>query len=90
MIGHPTAGITPKFAIKDANGNVFLIKLDPASIPELASSVELIATKIFHAIGRHRAGFHRRIDPQQSRRRMRIKTETGRERPMTSPTCTTG
>jgi len=51
VIGKPAAGITPKFAIRDANGIVFLIKLDPASVPELASSVELIATKIFHAIG---------------------------------------
>jgi len=51
VIGKPKAGITPKFAIRDANGIVFLIKLDPASVPELASSVELIATKIFHAIG---------------------------------------
>ena len=51
VIGKPSAGITPKFAIRDANGIVFLIKLDPASVPELASSVELIATKNFHAIG---------------------------------------
>ena len=51
VIGHPTAGITPKFAIRDANGVMFMIKLDPASDPELASSVELIGTKIFHAIG---------------------------------------
>jgi hypothetical protein len=86
VIGHPTAGITPKFAIRDANGNVFMIKLDPASIPELASSVELIATKIFHAIGYTvPEDFIAALDPQQLRvaKDVRIKSETGRERPMT-------
>src|SRR5262249_18757012 len=51
VVGKPEAGITPKFAIKDANGNVFMIKLDPANIPELASSTELISTKILHTAG---------------------------------------
>jgi hypothetical protein len=86
VIGHPTAGITPKFAIRDANGVVFLIKLDPASIPELASSVELIATKIFHAIGYTvPEDFIAALDPAQLRvaKNVRIKMETGRERPMT-------
>jgi len=86
VIGHPTAGITPKFAIRDANGNVFLIKLDPASSPELASSVELIATKIFHAIGYTvPEDFIAALDPAQLRvgKSVRIKSETGRERAMT-------
>ena len=51
VIGRPGSGITPKFTVKDANGNVFVVKLDPPEAPELASSVELIGTKIFHAIG---------------------------------------
>jgi hypothetical protein len=51
VIGRPGSGITPKFTIKDANGVVFVVKLDPPEAPELASSVELIGTKIFHAIG---------------------------------------
>ena len=51
VIGRPGSGITPKFTIKDAKGNVFVVKLDPPEAPELASSVELIGTKIFHAIG---------------------------------------
>ena len=53
VTGRPEAGITPKFTIKDSRGDTYLIKLDPASNPELPSSVELIATKIFHAIGYH-------------------------------------
>ena len=53
VTGRPEAGITPKFTVKDSRGHSYLIKLDPASNPELPSSVELIATKIFHAIGYH-------------------------------------
>src|SRR5262245_44715414 len=51
ITGRPDAGITPKFTIRDARGDTYLIKLDPPSNPELPSSVELIATKLFHAIG---------------------------------------
>lgn len=53
VTGRPDAGITPKFTIRDARGDTYLIKLDPASAPELPSSVELISTKIFHAVGYH-------------------------------------
>jgi hypothetical protein len=53
VTGRPGSGITPKFTIKDARGDTYLIKLDPAEFPELPSSVEVIATKIFHAIGYH-------------------------------------
>ncbi|HUQ87264.1 MAG TPA: hypothetical protein VM096_06875 [Vicinamibacterales bacterium] len=86
VVGHPTAGVTPKFAIRDANGIVFLIKLDPATIPELASSVELIATKIFHAIGYTvPEDFIASMDPQQLRvgKDARMKSESGGERKMT-------
>ena len=53
VTGRPSAGITPKFTIRDARGDTYLIKLDPPAFPELASSAEIIATKIFHAIGYH-------------------------------------
>jgi hypothetical protein len=53
VTGRPDSGITPKFTIRDAHGDTYLIKLDPASNPELPSSVELISTKLFHAIGYH-------------------------------------
>jgi hypothetical protein len=51
VIGRPGSGITPKFTIRDANGVTFVVKLDPPDAQELASSVELIGTKIFHALG---------------------------------------
>jgi hypothetical protein len=53
VTGRPDAGLTPKFTIRDARGVNYMIKLDPASNPELPSSVELISTKLFHAIGYH-------------------------------------
>jgi len=53
VTGRPDSGITPKFTIRDARGDTYLIKLDPPSNPELPSSVEIISTKIFHAIGYH-------------------------------------
>src|SRR5262245_22707574 len=51
VTGRPDIGITPKFTIRDARGHVYMIKLDPARFAELPSSVEVISTKIFHAIG---------------------------------------
>src|SRR4029450_5580019 len=53
ITGRPDSGLTPKFNIRDARGDVYLLKLDPAKNPELPSSVEVISTKIFHAIGYH-------------------------------------
>src|SRR5215813_109269 len=53
VTGRPDSGITPKFTIRDARGDTYLIKLDPAKFPELPSSVEVISTKILHAIGYH-------------------------------------
>jgi hypothetical protein len=53
VTGRPDVGITPKFSIRDGRGDTYMIKLDPVSNPELPSSVELISTKFFHAIGYH-------------------------------------
>jgi hypothetical protein len=53
LTGRPIAGLTPKFTIRDARGDTYMLKFDPAANPELASSVELISTQLFHAIGYH-------------------------------------
>jgi hypothetical protein len=53
VTGRPDAGLTPKFTIRDARGDTYMLKFDPPSNPELPSSVELITTKLFHAIGYH-------------------------------------
>src|SRR5688572_3160746 len=85
IIGRPDSGITPKFTIKDSRGDTYLIKLDPASNPELASSVEVISTKIFHALGYYvPEDFVVAFD--ESRLAVapgaRIRTETGGKRPI--------
>jgi hypothetical protein len=46
-------GITPGFEIRDESGERYVIKLDPVEVPELASAAEVIATKIFYALGYH-------------------------------------
>lgn len=44
-------GLTPGFEITDGRGDRYVIKLDPVAVPELSSAAEVIATKIFHALG---------------------------------------
>jgi hypothetical protein len=44
-------GITPGFRIRDARGDVYIIKFDPPDYPELSTAAEVISTKFFHAIG---------------------------------------
>ncbi len=51
VVGRPAGGITPKFTIRDSRGDRYIFKLDPIHLPELPSSVEVISTKIFHALG---------------------------------------
>jgi hypothetical protein len=46
-----TEGITPGFRIRDSRGDVYLIKFDPQSNPEMATAAELISTKFFFAAG---------------------------------------
>jgi hypothetical protein len=83
VTGRPDSGITPKFTIRDARGDTYLIKLDPASNPELPSSVEIIATKIFHAIG-YQVPEDFVVEFDESRLtigpRARIRTDTGERR----------
>ena len=51
IIGGKRGGLTPGFEMMDAGGVRYVIKLDPVGLPELSSSAEVIATKLFHAIG---------------------------------------
>ncbi len=46
-------GVTPGFTIRDEAGDVYWIKFDPRSNPEMASGAEVISTKLFHAFGYH-------------------------------------
>jgi hypothetical protein len=51
VIGAKTEGITPGFRIRDARGDVYVIKFDPPKNPELATAAEVISTKFFYALG---------------------------------------
>ncbi len=44
-------GLTPGWEIRDEKSDRYVIKLDPVDIPDLSSAAEVIATKIFYAIG---------------------------------------
>jgi hypothetical protein len=46
-----SGGITPGFTIRDARGDVYFIKFDPADYPNLPSAADVIGTTFFHAIG---------------------------------------
>ena len=48
-----TQGISPGFEIEDGKGDRYVVKFDPAGIPELSTSAEIIASKIFYALGYH-------------------------------------
>jgi hypothetical protein len=51
VIAGKTEGITPGFRIRDARGDVYLIKFDPITNPEMATAAEIISTKFFFAAG---------------------------------------
>ena len=51
ILGVKSEGITPGFTIRDARGDVYFIKFDPAGHPQLTTSTEVIATKFFYSFG---------------------------------------
>jgi hypothetical protein len=53
IIAAKSEGVTPGFTIKDSAGDTYFIKFDPRSNPEMASGAEVIATKLFYALGYH-------------------------------------
>jgi hypothetical protein len=44
-------GITPGFKIEDGRGEVYWLKFDPATNPEMASAADAIGSKFFYALG---------------------------------------
>jgi hypothetical protein len=51
IVSAKTDGVTPGFRIEDASGAQFLLKLDPARFPEMASAADVIGAKFFYAFG---------------------------------------
>jgi hypothetical protein len=53
IVSGKTEGRSPGLTIRDATGQIYFIKFDPPSNPEMASGAEVIATKFLHAAGYH-------------------------------------
>ena len=53
ILARKSEGVTPGFTIQDSTGEVYWIKFDPKTNPEMASGAEVISTKFFHAFGYH-------------------------------------
>ncbi|MGD9906135.1 MAG: hypothetical protein AB7U83_21900 [Vicinamibacterales bacterium] len=51
IVSGKSDGITPGFTVRDTAGTIWFIKFDPPSNPEMATGAELIATKLFWALG---------------------------------------
>ena len=51
VVGAKLEGVTPGFTIKDSKGDRYVIKFDPPGWPELSTSVEMISSRLFHAMG---------------------------------------
>jgi hypothetical protein len=86
VIGAKSEGITPGLTIRDSAGDMYFIKFDPPSNPEMASGAEVISTKFFYAFGYHApenylASLRRgslKIEPETQ-----IADQDGRMQPMT-------
>jgi hypothetical protein len=53
IIGGKNEGISPGLTIRDSAGDVYFVKFDPPSNPEMATGAEVISTRFFHALGYH-------------------------------------
>jgi hypothetical protein len=53
VIAAKTEGVTPGLTIEDARGVRYLLKVDPASHPEMATASDVIGAKFFYALGYH-------------------------------------
>lgn len=46
-------GASPGFSIRDSRGRRYFVKFDPPDWPTLATGAEVVATRVFHALGYH-------------------------------------
>ena len=51
IVGAKTSGVTPGFRIKDSKGQLYLLKFDPLTNPEMSTASDVIGAKFFHALG---------------------------------------
>jgi len=79
-------GVTPGFRIRDSRGDVYFIKFDPITNPEMTTAAEMISTHFFNAIGynvpeNHIVLFNR--DQLVMGSKAKIRDAAGKERQMT-------
>lgn len=53
IVSAKTEGVTPGFVILDENKDRYFIKFDPLSNPNMATSCDVIVSRLFHALGYH-------------------------------------
>jgi hypothetical protein len=51
IVGSKNEGLTPGFRITDSTGQLYFIKFDPITNPEMATGAEAVTTPLFHALG---------------------------------------
>ena len=51
IVGAKTSGVTPGFRIRDSTGQLYLLKFDPLTNPEMSTASDVIGAKFFHALG---------------------------------------
>jgi hypothetical protein len=51
VVSAKTAGVSPGFNIRDAKGDVYLIKFDPPGFLNMTTAADVISGRIFHAAG---------------------------------------
>ena len=51
VVAIKSAGVTPGMTIRDGRGDRYIIKFDPPDFPQLASAAEVVAARLFHAVG---------------------------------------
>lgn len=81
-----TQGVTPGFTVRDTKGDLYIIKFDPKTNPEMSTGAEVISTKLFYALG-YNTPENRIVFFGADRLRMdpgaKISDVLGRKRPMT-------
>ena len=87
VVGGKTEGITPGMTIRDAENDLYFIKFDPPTNPEMATGAEVVTTPLFHALGYNVAENYlatiRREDLRIEPKTLLYRELTGQRTPMT-------
>ncbi|HZJ30675.1 MAG TPA: hypothetical protein VFD21_03850 [Vicinamibacterales bacterium] len=86
IVREKSSGITPGYHVVDPSGQLYQVKFDPPSNPEMASAAEVIGAAIYHAVGYNVVqGYIVEVDPSRIVIAPTASTVdlSGRKRPMT-------